>query len=102
MWLEERYEPFYETTRHAPPHVSLPASTLNASIRRATYAGLTLESRLLTVKSASPEQWDRIYREEIIYLIERDYLEGAILVLWLAYLVWKWVRAFREFRQVSF
>ena len=56
----------------------------------------SLDSRMLTVERVSPEEWDRIYQTEISYLIERNYLTGAILVLWLAYLVWKRVRAFRQ------
>jgi hypothetical protein len=55
-----------------------------------------LESRLLTVERVSPEKWDLIYREEINHLIERNYLSGAILFLWLVYLLWRWIRVFRH------
>lgn len=55
-----------------------------------------LESRLLTVERVSPEKWDQIYREEISHLIERNYLSGAILVLWLLYLLWRWIRVLRH------
>lgn len=58
----------------------------------------TLESRMLTVERVSPEKWDQIYRTEINFLIQRNYFTGAIFVLWLAYLVWRWRRAFRESR----
>jgi hypothetical protein len=58
----------------------------------------TLESRMLTVERVSPEKWDLIYRTEINFLIQRNYYTGAILVLWFAYLVWKWRRAFRVSR----
>lgn len=57
---------------------------------------------MLMVEKVSPEKWNLIYREEINYLIERNYLTGAILVLWLVYLVWRWVRFFRKIRQASF
>lgn len=53
-----------------------------------------LESRMLTVESVSMR--DQIYREEISHLIERNYLSGAILVLWLLYLLWRWIRVFRH------
>lgn len=62
----------------------------------------SLGLRMLTVERVSPEKCDLIYREEISRLIERNYLTGAILALWLVYLVWRWVRVFREFRQASF
>lgn len=55
-----------------------------------------LESRLLTVERVSPEKWDLIYREEIKHLIELNYLSGAVLVLWLLYLLWRWVRVFHH------
>jgi hypothetical protein len=55
-----------------------------------------LESRLLTVERVSPEKWELIYREEINHLIERNYLSGAILFIWLLYLLWRWIRFLRH------
>jgi hypothetical protein len=55
-----------------------------------------LESRLLTVERVTLEEWDRIYRTEINHLIERNYLSGAILLLWLLYLLWRWISVFRH------
>jgi len=49
---------------------------------------------MLTVESVSMR--NSIYREEINYLIERNYLSGAILFLWLVYLLWRWIRVFRR------
>ena len=54
----------------------------------------TVKSIMFTTERVSPEDWDRIQRFHINMWIHRHYLTGAILVLWLAYLVWKWVRAF--------
>jgi hypothetical protein len=53
---------------------------------------------MATVERVSPETWDMNYRMNLSDLIERSYYDGAILVLWFAYLVWRWVRAFRESR----
>ncbi len=56
----------------------------------------SVESRMDTIERISPEKWDLIYRWQINYWIEHHYATGAILVLWLAYLVWIWIRAFRQ------
>jgi len=53
---------------------------------------------MFTVERVSPEMEDLIYRTEFNSWLHRNYLSGAILVLWLVYLLWRWVRAFREFR----
>jgi hypothetical protein len=59
----------------------------------------SLESRMLTVEKVSPEELDLIYQREIDFWIHRNYLTGAILGLWLVYLMWRWVRFFRGSRQ---
>jgi hypothetical protein len=54
-----------------------------------------VESRMATMERVSPAKWDLIYRTEVNIWIHRNYLTGAILVFWLVYLIWRWVRAFR-------
>ncbi len=56
----------------------------------------SVESRMATMERVSPAKWELIYRTEINFWIQRNYLSGAILVLWLVYLLWRWVRALRR------
>jgi hypothetical protein len=51
---------------------------------------------MATMERVSPAKWELIYRTEINFWIQRNYLSGAILVLWLVYLLWRWVRALRR------
>ena len=54
-----------------------------------------LSSRMLTVERIPQEEYEKIYRTEINYLIEHNYLSGAILLLWLVYLLFRWLNFLR-------
>lgn len=58
----------------------------------------SVESRMATVERISPEKWDLIYRTQINIWLHRNYLTGAILILWLVYLLWRWSVAFQKHR----
>ena len=56
----------------------------------------SLRARMFTVERVSPEMEDLIYRTEFNFWLHRNYLSGAILVLWLVYLLWRWIRVLRH------